>query len=311
MKQSTNNILMIRPIAFRMSESALLNSNFRNEIATLSRQDINNRAQEEFDNLVNKLRKIGVNVIVIEDTLVPETPFSIFPTNWISFHESGDVAWYSLLDENRRLERREDVLDSVEEDGFVINEITDYSSAEEDKFFLEGTASMVLDRQNGKAYCAVSPLADEELFIEFCEDFEFSPIVFEAFQTVEGERKLILHTNRILCVAETFAIICAESIDDKKERKMVLDSLRGDDKELILISEAQANHFVANAIEILGADDRRYLVMSTAAHQSLTSRQLAQIEEHTTILSSSLDIIESCGDGSARSMIAEVFLPEE
>ena len=272
---------------------------------------VNAKAQEEFDAFVKKLKSVGVNVIVVEDTLNPDTPDSIFPNNWISFHENGDVVLYPMFAENRRPERREDILDILEEDGFVINEIMDYTSAEEDGFYLEGTGSLVLDRENGKAYCALSPRADEELFIEFCEDFEFSPIVFEAFQTIDGERKLIYHTNVMMCIGDTFAVICADCIDDKKERKMVLESLRGDDKEIILITEAQVNNFAGNMLEVVGADDRRYLVMSNAAYKSLTKKQIAQIEEHVTILSSSLDTIEACGGGSARCMMAEIFLPKE
>jgi hypothetical protein len=271
----------------------------------------NAKAQEEFDAFVKKLRAVGVNVIVVDDTLNPDTPDSIFPNNWISFHENGDVVLYPMFAENRRPERREDILDILEDNGFVINEIMDYTSAEEDGFYLEGTGSLVLDRENGKAYCALSPRADEELFIEFCEDFEFSPILFEAFQTVNGERKLIYHTNVMMCLGDTFAVICADCIDDKKERKMVLDSLRGDEKEIILITEAQVSNFAGNMLEVKGGNDRRYLVMSTSAHQSLTKKQIAQLEEHVTILSSSLDTIEACGGGSARCMMAEIFLPRE
>ena len=254
---------------------------------------------------------MGVNVIVVDDTSSPDTPDSIFPNNWISFHENGDVVLYPMFAENRRGERREDVLDILEANGFVIEEIMDYTSAEEDGFYLEGTGSIVLDRENGKAYCALSPRADEELFIEFCEDFEYSPVIFEAFQTVDGERKLIYHTNVMLCVGDTFAVICADCIDDKKERKMVLDSLRADGKEIILITEAQVNSFAGNMLEVRGSDDRRYLVMSSSAYQSLSKKQIAQLEEHLTILSSSLDTIEACGGGSARCMMAEVFLPRE
>ncbi|SNB04318.1 conserved hypothetical protein [Flavobacterium psychrophilum] len=254
---------------------------------------------------------VGVDVTVVDDTLEPSTPDSIFPNNWISFHESGDVALYPMFAENRRLERREEILDILEDKGFLVNEIMDYSSAEEDGFFLEGTGSIVLDRENDKAYCALSPRADEELFIEFCEDFEYTPVIFEAFQTVENERKLIYHTNVMMCVADTFAVICADCIDDKKERKMVLDSLKSDGKEIVLITEDQMNNFAGNMLEIQGADERRYLIMSASAHKSLTKKQIAQLEEHITILSSSLDTIEACGGGSARCMMAEIFLPKE
>jgi hypothetical protein len=300
---------MIRPVAFRMNEQTAVNNYYQKVLDGLSKETVNAKAQEEFDALVRKLSMVGIHVVVVDDTLNPDTPDSIFPNNWISFHESGDVVLYPMFAENRREERREDILDLVEDHGFVINEIMDYTSAEEDGFYLEGTGSILLDRENGKAYCALSPRADEELFIEFCEDFEYSPIIFEAFQTVDGERKLIYHTNVMMCIGETFAVICADCIDDKKERKMVLDSLRGDDKEVILITEAQVNTFAGNMLEVKGTDDRRYLVMSQSAHQSLTKKQIAQLEEHVTILSSNLDTIEACGGGSARCMMAEIFLP--
>ncbi len=311
MNQTTNSILMIRPVAFRMNEQTAVNNYYQKVIDGLLPATVNAKAQQEFDAFVAKLEAVGVNVIVVDDTLNPDTPDSIFPNNWISFHENGDIALFPMFAENRRLERREDLLDILEEKGFIIDNIMDYTSAEQDEFFLEGTGSIVLDRANGKAYCALSPRADEELFIEFCEDFDLNPILFEAFQTVNGERKLIYHTNVMMCIGETYAVICADSIDDKKERKMVIDSLKGDEKEVIYITEEQANNFAGNMLEVKGANDRRYLVMSSAAHKSLSKKQIAQLEEHVTILSSSLDTIEACGGGSARCMLAEIFLPKE
>ena len=312
MNQTTNAILMIRPVAFRMNEQTAVNNYYQKVIDGLLPETVNAKAQEEFDTFVNKLRMVGVDVSVVDDNLEPSTPDSIFPNNWISFHETGDVVLYPMFAENRRLERREDILEILEDKGFIINEfITDYTEAETDGFYLEGTGSLLLDRENGKAYCALSPRADEELFIEFCEDFDYAPVIFEAFQTVNGERKLIYHTNVMMCLGTTFAVICADCIDDKKERKMVLDNLKSDDKEIILITEDQVNNFAGNMLEINGSDDRRYLVMSTSAHKSLTKKQIAQLEEHVTILSSSLDTIEACGGGSARCMMAEIFLKRE
>lgn len=302
---------MIRPVAFRMNEQTAVNNYYQKVLDGLSPETVNAKAQEEFDTFVQKLRMVGVDVIVVEDTLEPNTPDSIFPNNWISFHETGDVVMYPMFAENRRAERREDLLDILEEKGFVVNDIMDYTSAEEDNIFLEGTGSLLLDRQNGKAYCALSPRADEELMIEFCEDFEYTPVIFEAFQTVDGERKLIYHTNVMMCIGDTFAVICADCIDDKKERKMVLDSLRSDEKDIILISEDQVNNFAGNMLEVKGGDGKRYLVMSSSAYHALTKKQIAQIEQHVTILHSSLDTIEACGGGSARCMMAEVFLPKK
>ena len=311
MKQTTNAILMIRPVAFRMNEQTTVNNYYQKVLDGLLPATVNAKAQQEFDAFVEKLTAIGVDVTVVDDSLDPDTPDSIFPNNWISFHENGDVALYPMFAENRRAERREDILDLLEEKGFVIHNIVDYTSAEEDGFFLEGTGSLLLDRTNAKAYCALSPRADEELFIEFCEDFDYAPVIFEAFQTVDSERKLIYHTNVMMCLGETFAVICADCIDDKKERKMVLDNLKENGKEVILITEAQMNNFAGNMLEVRGANDKRYLVMSAAAHQVLTPKQIEQLEKHAQILSSSLDTIEACGGGSARCMMAEIFLPRK
>ena len=310
MKQTTNSILMIRPVAFRMNEQTAVNNYYQKVLDNLLPATVNAKAQQEFDAFVEKLRAVGVNVIVVDDTLNPDTPDSIFPNNWISFHENADVVLYPMFAENRRKERREEVLDLLEEQDFEIENIVDYTDAEEDGYYLEGTGSIVLDRTNAKAYCALSPRADEELFIEFCEDFDMHPVIFEAFQTVDGERKLIYHTNVMMCIGETFAVICSDCIDDKKERKMVLDFLKADGKEIIVITEKQVNNFAGNMLEVRGSNDKKYLVMSDSAHQSLTSKQIEQLEKHAQIISSSLDTIEACGGGSARCMMAEIFLPK-
>jgi hypothetical protein len=310
MDQTTNTILMIRPVAFRMNEQTAVNNYYQKVLDNTTPSTVNAKAQKEFDAFVEKLQKVGVNVIVVDDKLDPDTPDSIFPNNWISFHENGDVTLYPMFAENRRLERREDILDIIEDRGFVVNEIMDYTSAEEDGFFLEGTGSILLDRDNAKAYCALSPRADEELFIEFCEDYDLAPVIFEAYQTVNGERKHMYHTNVMMCIAETFAIICADCIDDKQERKMVLDNLKADGKDIILVTEDQVNNFAGNMLQVKGKDDKRYLVMSNSAYQSLTKSQIHNIEEHCEILHANLDTIEACGGGSARCMMAEVFLPK-
>lgn len=301
---------MIRPVAFRMNEQTAVNNYYQKVLDGLLPATVNAKAQAEFDAFVEKLRNVGVDVTVVEDTLDPDTPDSIFPNNWISFHQNAEVVLYPMFAENRRAERREDILEILEDKGFRIDSINDYTEAENDGYFLEGTGSILLDRKNQKAYCALSPRADEELFIEFCEDYDLAPVIFEAFQTVNGERKLIYHTNVIMCLGETFAVICADCIDDKKERKMVLDNLKEDGKEVILITEEQVNNFAGNMLEVKGAEDKRYVVMSTSAHQSLTPKQIAQLEKHAEILSSSLDTIEACGGGSARCMMAEIFLPK-
>lgn len=310
MNQTTSSILMIRPVAFRMNEQTAVNNYYQKVLDNLLPATVNAKAQQEFDAFVTKLQAVGVDVTVVDDTLDPDTPDSIFPNNWISFHQNGDVVLYPMFAENRRSERREEILDILEDKGFHIENIVDYTSAETDGFYLEGTGSLLLDRANGIAYCALSPRADEELFIEFCEDFDMAPVIFNAYQTINNERKLIYHTNVMMCLGTTFAVICADCIDDKQERKFVLEQLKKSSKEVILISENQVNNFAGNMLELVGANQQKLLVMSAAAHQSLTADQLAKLEKHAQIVSSSLDTIEACGGGSARCMMAEIFLPK-
>src|SRR5690606_10661312 len=202
MMQITNTILMVRPANFRMNEQTAINNYFQEDI-DLKNREINARAQGEFDAFVRVLRQIGVNVIVVDDTEDSDTPDAVFPNNWVSFHEDGTVGLYPMFAENRRNERREDVLDVLEEKGFVIDNIMDYTAAEVDGYYLEGTGSVVLDRVNRKAYCALSVRADEELFIEFSDYFEYTLVIFTAFQAVDGTREPIYHTNVMMCLAET------------------------------------------------------------------------------------------------------------
>ena len=301
---------MIRPVNFRMNEQTAVNNYYQKVIAGVSLETVQANAEKEFDVFVAKLRAVGVKVVVIQDTKTPDTPDSIFPNNWVSFHENGTVGLYPMFAENRRLERREDVLESLEKEGFKIHNVVDYTSAEKEEVFLEGTGSLLLDRKHKKAYCALSPRADEDLLIEFCEDFEFTPVVFIANQTVEGNRLPIYHTNVMMALAENLAVICLDAIDDKKERKNVLKHLKEDGKEILAITEKQLVQFAGNMLQVKNEKGEKFMLMSTAAHQSLTKKQIATIEKHCTILSSSLDTIEACGGGSARCMMAEVFLPK-
>ena len=308
MKQLTNHILMIRPAQFRMNEQTAVNNYFQAQ-AGMTPEAVEKKAQEEFDTYVSVLREKGVQVTVVQDTLDPDTPDALFPNNWVSFHQDATVALYPMFAENRRLERREAVLEILEEDGFIIDQVMDYTAAEDSGIFLEGTGSLILDRVHKKAYCALSSRADEELIIEFCEDFEYTPVIFTANQTVEGKRLPIYHTNVMMCLAETFAVICSDSIDDKKARKAVLNHLKEDGKEVIAISEVQMHSFAGNMLQVLGSNETPYLVMSTTAYESLQPDQLSKIRKHCEIIHADLSTIETCGGGSARCMMAEVFLP--
>ena len=309
MSHITNTVLMIRPVQFRMNEQTAVNNFYQKNSDTLP-ETVNAKATQEFDSMVEKLRNANIQVIVVQDTKEFDTPDSILPNNWISFHKNGTIGLYPMFAKNRRLERKDSILEAVEAEGFVIETVVDYTEAETDGFYLEGTGSILLDRENHKAYCALSARADEELFIEFCEDFEYTPVVFSAYQTVNDKRELIYHTNVMMCLGTTFAVVCLASIDDKKERKNLLKHLHQDGKKIIEISEDQVNNFAGNMLQLKGTDNRSYLVMSQSALDSLRPSQVQLLEAHATILSSPLDTIETCGGGSARCMMAEVFLPK-
>ena len=310
MSQITNTVLMVRPVQFRMNEQTSVNNYYQKVPENILSEVVNKMAVKEFDGMVRKLKKVGIQVIVVKDTKEFDTPDSIFPNNWISFHSNGTIGLYPMFAENRRLERKESVLEAVENQGFVVKNVVDYSGAEVDNLFLEGTGSILLDRVNNKAYCAISDRADEGLFIEFCEDFEYTPVVFSAYQTVNDKRKKIYHTNVMMSIGDKFAVLCPASIDDKKERKSLIKHLQDDGKKVIEISEDQVNSFVGNMLQLKGSDDTSYLAMSESALNSLRPAQVQLIESYATIISSPLDTIESCGGGSARCMMAEVFLPQ-
>ena len=310
MRQITNTILMIQPVAFRYNEHTAINNYYQQVLDGLSSDQIQKNALSEFNNFVDKLRSNGIDVIIVEDTKTPDTPDSIFPNNWVSFHESGNVAIYPMCAENRRDERRDDILDIlVDNYNFEINYIKDFTEFEDHDKYLEGTGSMVLDRENKICYAAISVRTDEQAVLQWCDVFNYTPVCFTSNQDVNGERREIYHTNVMMCVADKYAIICLETIDDKDERKWIKSTLEETGKEIIEITEEQKNRFAANMLQLMG--DKKYLVMSKSAHEILTEDQIERIEKHNPIISSSLDTIESCGGGSARCMMAEVFLPKQ
>lgn len=310
-KQITNNILMIRPIAFRMNEQTAVNNYYQKVLEGLNEDQIQANALREFDGYVDKLKAIGVNVIVVNDTVEPSTPDSIFPNNWVSFHESGKIGLYPMFAKNRRLERRQDILDLLKEDGFSIGKIIDITSLEEDGVYLEGTGSMILDRENKLVYGAISERTHLAGLEKFCQSFNYKAISFQSNQSVGEERLPIYHTNVMMCIADRFAIICADTIDNQEERAATLATIENSGKEVIEISEDQVKRFAGNMLQVLGTGDQPYLIMSTASFTSLNEDQITRIEKYCPIVYSSLDTIEALGGGSARCMMAEVFLPKK
>jgi hypothetical protein len=309
-RQNTSHLLMIRPIAFELNEQTALDNHYQQEVKGLSDAKAQAQALQEFDDFVSKLRDAGVNVIVVNDTPVSRTPDSIFPNNWISMHVNGAVVLYPMFAPNRRKERRLDVLDILKDNGFRIDKAIDISASEDEGRILEGTGSLVLDHQNNIAYACLSLRTNEEELANWAKLTDYEVVSFHAFQDVDGMLWPIYHTNVMMSIGEELAIVCAESIKADDERNAVLSSLKKSGKEILLISEEQKTSFAGNMLQVVNTDGQKIMVMSTQAFESLNEDQIAVIEKTNTILHSSLETIETLGGGSARCMMAEIFLPK-
>lgn len=293
---------MIRPVDFKFNEQTAANNKF--QVAS-EMQDVQAQALIEFDGFVELLRQNDVDVTVIDDTLQPETPDSIFPNNWVSFHEDGSVYLYPMFSENRRLERRKEILESLKT-RFELNHISDLSFYEMQYAFLEGTGSMVLDRTNKMAYACLSVRTDEEVLNNFCMLSGYEPVIFQA---VDSDNFPIYHTNVMMCIGDRFAVVCLDSIRDAEERLRVSISLKGSSKEIIEISLEQMNKFAGNMLQVSNTAGESLLVMSEQAYLSLNPKQIETLERYSRIIYAPLYTIEKNGGGSARCMLAEIHLP--
>jgi len=298
--QTTNNILMIRPVRFSFNEQTADSNSFQH--SEQKNQDVQQKAQDEFDHMVDLLDENGITVFVVEDTVEPHTPDSIFPNNWVSFHDNALITLYPMQAENRRLERRADIIESLSQK-FQIQDIIDLTAYEKENKFLEGTGSMVLDRDAKICYACISNRTDKDLLTEFCEKFGYKLVSFNAFDNA-GIR--IYHTNVVMCVGEKFMVVCLECIPDENEKSAIKNATT---KTLIEISLQQLHHFAGNMLEVKSKEDESVLVMSEQAFSSLLPEQIAQLNTFSRILPVPLYTIESNGGGSARCMMAEIFLP--
>jgi len=295
---------MIRPVSFVYNEETAVNNAFQSASEETT-ANVQQKALQEFDDFVALLRSNGVDVTVVEDTPVPHTPDSIFPNNWVSFHSNGTVLLYPMFAVNRRAERKPHVLDKIKQQ-FAITEMIDLSGFESENIFLEGTGSMVLDRDNRIAYACLSPRTDEKVLNEFCRRMQYSAVLFEA---TDGNGQAIYHTNVMMCVADRYIVICLESIASPEEQQRVTDAIARTGKTIIPITLKQMNHFAGNMLQVENNKGEKLLVMSTQAFESLTEDQVNTLSSFNRILHSSLTTIESNGGGSARCMMAEVHLP--
>ena len=296
---------MIRPAKFGYNAETAVNNLFQVESAET--EDVHNKAIIEFDAFVAKLTAHGIDLTVVQDTSEPHTPDSIFPNNWISFHSDGSIILYPMFAENRRKERKLHVIDALEKK-FKINYSIDYSVYEDNKLYLEGTGSMVLDRTNKLAYACLSQRTNKVVLKEFCKSMNFTPITFSAY---DENGNPIYHTNVMMCIADKFAVICLESVSEQFERNYLIKALESSGKEIIEISFNQLNQFAGNMLQVKNSDNQHFLVMSTQAYKSLLTEQIIKLESYNPIIHSDISTIESNGGGSARCMMAEVFLPRK
>lgn len=311
LRQSTNQLLMIRPAVFRRNEETAGDNKFQPEESSTS-GDVTKQAVSEFDHFTEVLSAKGIEVAVIDADESADTPDALFPNNWLSFHADGRAALYPMKAENRRRERREEIIHMVcNEFGLELKEIVDFTEFEEHNRFLEGTGSLVLDRVNNKAYACLSERTDRQAIERFCEAIGYEGILFNASHAADGSRRApVYHTNVVMSIGSSFALLCADAIDDQDERALVLDSLKENGHEVIEIEEAQMAEFACNVLEVLDTEGSCYLVLSDRAKASLRTDQIERIEKHAELLSAPLTTIENLGGGSARCMLCEVFLPK-
>jgi hypothetical protein len=294
---------MIRPVCFGFNEQTAVSNVF--QVFKPDQSRIQDEALKEFDNFVDLLRINEIDVLVIEDTIDSHTPDSIFPNNWISTHKDGKLVLYPMEAQNRRLERRPDIIHELNQH-FIINEIIDLTFYEDQNKFLEATGSMVLDSENKLTYACLSSRTNQEVLADFCQRTGYQVIAFNAS---DKSGTPVYHTNVMMCVAQNFVIICLEAITDINEREQVINSFTQTGKEIIDISFKQMHCFAGNMLELKNKSENRLLIMSDSAYHSLNRNQITNIERYCEILHTPINTIETTGGGSARCMIAEINLP--
>lgn len=306
-EQITSHILMVRPANFGYNAETAQNNAFQKNDQTISPEKIKEKAIEEFDTFVANLRKAGVDVTVIQDSPEPLKPDAVFPNNWVSFHQNGAIITYPIYSPLRRLERREDILEQLSQ-RFEVRDRYKLEKSEAKELYLEGTGSVILDRQNKLAFACISERTHTQLLDEFCELIGYSKVIFQA---VDEKGIPIYHTNVMMAIGETFVVICMDTIRDPDHAQALRRLFDLHNKELIDISIEQMNSFAGNMLQVRNQEGIPLLVMSSQAYYSLTKTQIEQIEKHTRTLHSPINTIENFGGGSARCMMAEIFLPEK
>ena len=302
-KQAASTILMIRPASFGANPETAENNTFQADAGDESALLIREKAIQEFDRMVVQLREAGVQVIVVEDTPMPEKPDAVFPNNWITTHADGSLITYPMYSKLRRLERREDIVSMLEQ-RFEVERRYSFEQYEAQGKFLEGTGSLVLDRVHKIAYACISPRTDVELLDKFGILKGYRIVHF----TAQANGVDIYHTNVLMAMGHDFVILCRDVISDMKDWIKLQEAFTQTGKEVIGISSAQMHSFAGNMLELMSLDGLSLIVMSEQAQASLDPDQLSAIRRHGRIVAVQIPTIEKYGGGSARCMIAEIFL---
>lgn len=303
--QTTDTILMVRPCAFGYNPETAVNNYF--QVPMPSSGNIQEMALAEFDKMVNTLRANDISVLVVDDTVTPHTPDSIFPNNWFSTHADGRIVLYPMYARNRRVERRPDIVALAQQHKSSKNEMLDLSAYETEGRFLEGTGSIIFDRDNGLAYASISERTDVVLFEELCQKINYKAISFTARQNAIDNRLPVYHTNVVMCLGKQFVVICMDSIDVESERQMLLETFAQTNKQVVQISESQLEAFAGNMLQLTNSNGVDILLMSQAAYKSLSAQQIEQLAAFNKLIPVAVPTIEKHGGGSVRCMVAEIF----
>lgn len=307
-KQSTRHIVMVRPAAFQYNVQTAETNDYQQRSLTFDKEEVLLKAQEEFDTMVKILRSKGVNIHVVLDSPEPEKPDAIFPNNWFTTHRDGRIFLYPMKTQNRRLERSYEVIQYLKEN-FKVKSIEDWSYYEKEGQILEGTGSMVFDHEAKLIYACISPRTDKVLLEKLAAEIGYQPIIFNSFKKNGAPQ---YHTNVVMCVSSHFVTICLGSVPDEKEKAVLKQHIQESGKTLIEISQDQLEqHFAGNMLEVQNESDELLLMMSKNAFDSLTPDQKQVLQKHNELLYADLETIETVGGGSARCMMAEIFLEEK
>lgn len=307
-QQTTPHILMVRPANFAFNEETAANNAFQSRDGKLTPAEMRERAMQEFDGFVAQLRAAGVDVIVAQDSAEPVKPDAVFPNNWVTFHQEGFMVTYPMFAPTRRLERSDAVIETVLEQGYHSNKRVCLETHEATNTFLEGTGSIIFDHQHRLAYACLSPRTDANLLEELCQHLGYQKVVFHS---VDAHGQDVYHTNVMMALGETFVVICLDSVRDATERRMLEEKFRETNKEIVDITLEQMNSFAGNMLQVRNTSGQTILVMSSTAFHALTTAQVQKLESHTRLLHAPINTIETYGGGSARCMMAEIFLPFE